>query len=549
MLSKLSISNYALISHVEVEFTEGLSVITGETGSGKSILLGALSLVLGERADLDALRVKTEKCVIEAHLQTAEEHKSFFEKHDLDFEQETIVRRELSPSGKSRAFINDTPVNLKTLKLFGDQMVDVHSQMGTGQLRDTSFQFELLDAAAKQQTEVIAWKTRFALWRNKLEELEELKAAAAQSKRDLDYFRFQFEELQELNLDQLNQEALESEAAMHRNAEDIAHSFGKVVFGLEEAESSILEELKRVSDALDGTSRVHGESAQLQERLKSSLIELKDIAEEATSLRDKAEGNPERLAQIEGVLDGLYALQNKHQLTSAEELIALRDELDAKINSIDSVEDRIIDLERWIEQEETGLLKQAQTLHKGREKAGVTLQKEIQAHLKAMKMPDAIISFHMTPSTTLDKNGCADLELLFSANKGSAALPLEKVASGGELSRLMLALKAAVSAYKKLPTLILDEIDTGVSGDVAARMADVMKHMSEELQLIAISHLPQVAGKAKQHYKVLKSTAQGTTQTSIVQLDTAARLEELASMLSGEQVTDSAREHAKALMN
>jgi len=225
-------------------------------------------------------------------------------------------------------------------------MVDVHSQMGTGQLRDTSFQFELLDAAAKQQTEVLAWKTRFALWKNKLEELEELKAAAAQSKRDLDYFRFQFEELQEVNLDQLNQEALESEAEMHRNAEDIAHSFGKVVFGLEETESSILEELQSVSAALDGTSRLHGESAQLQERLKSSLIELKDIAEEATSLRDKAEGNPERLAQIEGILDGLYALQNKHQLTSAEELIALRDELDAKINSIDSVEDRIIDLER-----------------------------------------------------------------------------------------------------------------------------------------------------------------------------------------------------------
>lgn len=549
MLSRLSISNYALISQVEVEFIDGLSVITGETGSGKSILLGALSLVLGERADLDALRIKTEKCIIEAHLRTTEEHKLFFDEHDLDFETETIVRRELSPSGKSRAFINDTPVNLKILKLFGDQMVDVHSQMATGKLRDTSFQFSLLDAASNQQKEVDQWKQRFTNWKNKLEELEGLKDSAAQSKRDLDYFKFQFEELSELNLDNLDQEVMEGEAEMHRNAEDIAQAFGKVAFGLEEADSSILLELKRVSDALDGISRVHGESAQLQERLKSALIELKDIADEATSLRDKAEGNPERLAQIEEVLNVLYSLQNKHQLSSTQELIVLRDELDAKINSIDSADDQISDLENWIREEENALLGDAKVIHEGRKKAASILQKEIQAHLRAMKMPDAVITFHMTPRTHLDKHGCADLELLFSANKGSEPLPLEKVASGGELSRLMLALKAAVGNYKKLPTLILDEIDTGVSGDVAARMADVMKHMSASLQLIAISHLPQVAGKAKHHYKVLKFTSNGTTQTSIEELDAPARLEELASMLSGEQVTDSAREHAKALMN
>lgn len=549
MLTKLSITNYALIAHVNVDFTSGLSVITGETGSGKSILLGALNLVLGERADLDALRVKTEKCIVEAHFHISDTLKTFFTANDLDFESETIVRRELSPSGKSRAFINDTPVNLKLLKVFGDQMVDIHSQLETGKLRDKNFRFELLDAVANQLNEVGAWRVRFDEMKHKEAELNSLKESALQSKRDLDYFRFQLDELLEADLDKLDAEALENEADMHRNAEGIALAFGKVVYGLDEADNALLPSLKSLVDALDSISNVHAQSKELKERMQSTLIELRDISEEATQLRDGSEQDPQRLAEIERALDKVYALQNKHQLQTAAELITLRDELDHKVNSIDSLDDRIKQLENAVAQETQKLKQEATVFHHARIEAGAQLQQEIQGHLTNMKMPHATLRFDLHLQDQLTRNGCSSLDLLFTANKGGNELPLEKAASGGEMSRVMLALKAVVSAYQSLPTLILDEIDTGVSGDVAARMADVMKHMSASLQLVAISHLPQVAGKAAHHYKVLKSVADGSTQTSIIKLDTTERLEELAGMLSGEQITDSAREHAKALMN
>ncbi|MFT6184208.1 MAG: DNA repair protein RecN (Recombination protein N), partial [Flavobacteriales bacterium] len=493
MLTKLSISNYALIAHVQVDFTSGLSVITGETGSGKSILLGALNLVLGERADLDALRIKTEKCIVEAHFNVREDFKDFFHSNDLDFESETIVRRELSPNGKSRAFINDTPVNLKLLKVFGDQMVDIHSQLETGKLRDKNFRFELLDSVASQLETVSVWRGKFDAMKSQETDLDKLKESALQSKRDLDYFRFQLDELLEVNLDELKQEALESEADLHRNAEGIAQAFGKVAYGLDESENAVLPSLKTLIDALDSIASVHLQSNELKERMQSTLIELQDISEEASNLRDGSEQDPQRLLEIEQVLDRIYALQNKHQLNTVDQLIHLRDSLDEKVNSIDSLDERIQALELKVEKEKEQLKKGALAFHKSRIKAGEKLQLEIQSHLTNMKMPHATMRFSLTLQDTLSRNGCSELELLFTANKGGNELPLEKAASGGELSRVMLALKAVISAYKALPTLILDEIDTGVSGDVAARMAEVMKYTSGSLQLMAISHLPQVA--------------------------------------------------------
>lgn len=548
MLKQLSIQNYALIEEAVFTPGSGLTVITGETGSGKSILLGALGLVLGERADLDALRSPESKCIVEATVQIDKRWHSFFEAEGLDFDTESIIRRELTPSGKSRAFINDTPVNLKLLKRFGNEVVDIHSQMETSRLRDRSYRFELLDAAAGHLHEVSAWQKAYDVLLEKQRELESLRETEAKSRLDLDYFRFQLEELDALQLDAIDPEALEQEADLYRNAEAISESQARVALALDEDDRSVVSILKELTQQLDRISEVHPASSVLRERLISATIELQDIAAEAADARDELDQDPQRLSELESLLDKLYAVQTKHRLQSLTELSDLRDELREKISGIDTIEDRIQELEQKIASTEKSLRKDAAHLHSTRSKAANMLSEEISKALSALKMPHAELRFDLEETDTLNRYGMSDLRLMFRANKGGQLLPLEKAASGGERSRVMLALKGVLTKHYDLPTLILDEIDTGVSGEVAARVAEMMREMADGMQLIAISHLPQVAGKAHHHYKVLKEVSGQHTFTRIQELSADERVEELASMLSGEAITDSAREHAKALL-
>jgi DNA repair protein RecN (Recombination protein N) len=548
MLKQLFIQNYALIEEAVFTPGGGLTVITGETGSGKSILLGALGLVLGERADLDALRSPESKCIVEATIQIDERWKKLFEEEGLDFDRETILRRELSPSGKSRAFINDTPVNLKLMKRFGNEVVDIHSQMETSRLRDRGYRFELLDAAAGHLETIRKWQSAYDLYLAEQRELEALKEAEAKSKLDLDYFRFQLEELDALRLDEITPEELEQEADLHRNAEAISEAQSRVALALDEDDRSVVSILKELIQSLDKVSDVHPLSASLRERLVSASIELQDIAAEAADARDDIDQDPQRLHELESLLDKLYAVQTKHRLQSLTELRELRDELHEKISGIDTIEDRIQALEQQLAKTEKELRKEAEQLHTVRAKAAKMLGEEISKALSALKMPHAELRFELEATDELNRYGLSDLRLMFKANKGGQSLPLEKAASGGERSRVMLALKGVLTRHYDLPTLILDEIDTGVSGEVAARMAEMMKEMAGGMQLIAISHLPQVAGKAHNHYKVLKEVSGQHTYTRLQELTADERIEELASMLSGEAITDSAREHAKALM-
>jgi DNA repair protein RecN (Recombination protein N) len=548
MLKRLRISNYVLIDQAELDLSRGLTVLTGETGSGKSILLGALHLILGERADLDVMRSPEEKCIVEAVFELHEDLKSFFESEDLDFEAETIVRREISPTGKSRAFINDTPVNLKTLKELGSRVVDIHSQMETSRLREKAFRFELLDACAQQQGEVRSYATSYKQLLSLRSELEALREQEHRSKLDLDFFRFQFEEISAVAIDKIDVSALEEEAQTLRNADTIAANLHKVSHILEEREEAILPQIKSLIQNLDTTSEVHAGSRELRDRLNSAYIEMQDIAAEALSNAEGISHDPARLHAIELELDQVYTLMNKHRLTSITELIDLREDLKSRIEAIDSLDEVIAERVTTISQLEQDLNSKADSLHQARVTAARTLEKQIQSLLVDLKMPHALLQFALSATQELGIHGKSDLVLLFTANKGAEPLALEKSASGGELSRLMLALKAVVSNYRSMPTLILDEIDSGVSGDVAARMAETMKHMSGEMQLIAISHLPQVAAKAEHHFKVLKETAHEATFTRINYLSASERVEELAGMLSGEVITESAREHARALL-
>ncbi len=548
MLKHLRIENYVLIDHVDLSLHSGLTAITGETGSGKSILLGALGLILGERAEFEALRNADEKCVVEATFQVDEALRSFFAENDLDFEPETIVRREINPAGKSRAFINDTPVTLKVLKDFGSELVDIHSQLESSRLRDKRFRFELLDAAAMQVDRFLSYQRVYREWQQAKRRLDELRIREAQSKADLDYFRFQLNELDDLKLDEQAWDDLVQEAETLRHAGSIAEALREVGYRLDDGDHPILAEMKRVVSALETIAHVHAPSAALHERLKSVYLELKDAAMEAAEAGDSIAENPERLTFIEQQLDELYRVQTKHRLNSVAELKALREEVSSKLEAIDQLDDTLAELTQSVAQKYTELRSLGNELHVTRLTAAQKLEAELATVLTRLKMPDAQLRFELSTVDEPGSYGCSDLQLLFTANKGTAPQPLEKSASGGELSRLMLALKAVVTGYKQLPTLILDEIDTGVSGDVAARMADTMADMAESTQLIAISHLPQVAGKAMHHLKVFKEVHGEKTYTRLQALRAEERVEELAGMLSGEMITDSAREHAKALL-
>ncbi|MBE0650304.1 MAG: DNA repair protein RecN [Bacteroidales bacterium] len=549
MLSHLSIKNYTLIDRAEVSFLPGFTVITGETGAGKSILLGALSLLLGKRADPSVLMDKDEKCVVEA---TFDIHglnlESFFRENDLDYEPETVLRREIVPSGKSRAFVNDTPVNLNILKDLGEKLVDIHSQHQTLLLNEADFQREVLDGYVNEPELLREYQELFTQYSESERRLAQLNEENQQARRDEDYFRFQLEELQaaRLNADELPQ--LEERAAMLSHAEEIGTSVALARSVLKEDEHSVLDQLNQVKDAFSRLAELHGGIREFVERLRSTVIELSDLSGDIDRFSDLADFDPEEMKQVEDRLDLLYRLQQKHHVDDITDLIEIRDDFQKKLDSIMSLDTQVEEEKARLEKLTVALEEKAKSLSGLRKKVSAGFEKEVEALLKQLGMKDAVFKVEIEVLKRFTPWGRDKITFLFNANKGGQLSKISKSASGGELSRLMLALKSLVQQVQVLPTIIFDEIDSGVSGEIAGKLGNILKKMSSQLQVMAITHLPQIAAKADAHLNVYKAEREGVTTSRIVPLTNEGRLEEIAKMLSDEKITDAARQAALALM-
>ena len=550
MITSLSIENYALIEKLSIDFSKGLSIITGETGAGKSILLGALGLVLGKRADLSSLKNKSEKCVIEAHFQISDYNlHPFFTANDLDYEAETIIRREILPSGKSRAFINDTPVNLQELQDLSLYLIDIHSQHQTQELSDEDFQFQIIDAIANNQELLEKYTTSLRLFKKQKSDLLDLNNQMQLALKEQDYNSFLLEELLQAKLESSNQEELELILEKLSNVEAIKENVEKALSIASDEQFGVLQNLKEIKNSLQKTTSFSAEYQSLFDRVNSVIIELDDVATELNQVVDSLINDPEQLEIVTQKLQLIYSLQKKHQVLSIQELLQIQYDLDTKVVAVSALENQIIILEKEIQQSVIALDGISNLIHSNRKKAIPTLTQKLIAILELLGMPN--VRFNIEINTTLNyfQNGKDELQFLFSANKGSDFGLLKKVASGGELSRIMLAVKAILAQYSKLPTIIFDEIDTGVSGEIAIKMGDIMKEMSKSMQVFAITHLPQIAAKGNNHFKVFKTIIHEITQSELKLLTNEERIIEIAQMLSGTVVSDSALNHAKALLD
>ena len=550
MITSLSIENYALIEKLSIDFSKGLSIITGETGTGKSILLGALGLVLGKRADLSSLKNKSEKCVIEAHFQISDYNlQPFFTANDLDYEAETIIRREILPSGKSRAFINDTPVNLQELQDLSLYLIDIHSQHQTQELSDEDFQFQIIDAIANNQELLEKYTTSLRSFKKQKSDLLDLNNQMQLALKEQDYNSFLLEELLQAKLESSNQEELELILEKLSNVEAIKENVEKALSIASDEQFGVLQNLKEIKNSLQKTTSFSAEYQSLFDRVNSVIIELDDVANELNQVVDSLINDPEQLEIVTQKLQLIYSLQKKHQVLSIQELLQIQYDLDTKVVAVSALENQIIILEKEIQQSVIALDSISNLIHSNREKAIPTLTQKLIAILELLGMPN--VRFNIEINTTLNyfQNGKDELQFLFSANKGSDFGLLKKVASGGELSRIMLAVKAILAQYSKLPTIIFDEIDTGVSGEIAIKMGDIMKEMSKSMQVFAITHLPQIAAKGNNHFKVFKTIIHEITQSELKLLTNEERIIEIAQMLSGTVVSDSALNHAKALLD
>lgn len=549
MLQHLSIHNYALINDLELDLSKGLSIITGETGAGKSILLGALRLVLGERADLKSIKNTEEKCIIEAVFNLKNlDLKPFFEKNDLDYEDETILRREILVSGKSRAFVNDVPTTLKVLEELSAHLIDVHSQFQTADIIAQEFQYEWIDAVANNQKTLEEFQCNLNFLKTKNRELNAILAKQAEIQKEKDYYDFIFNELEVADLDNLNPEELEQKQYLLENAEEVAGKLGQAIELMTDDTNGILAML---SD-LKTQSKVFSEyfsNEDLAHRIESLEIEAKDIFGEINRYTDQVEPDPVTLSEIQGRLNVYNNLLQKHHCATIEELRAFKTEIEKKLLQEANAASNLATLKSEISQITKQLNLLAKTLHERRIQVIPKIQAEILETLSVLGMQNSEIQISLSPSEEFNLFGKEDLSLLFSANKGAPLKTLEKSVSGGERSRLMLAVKRSLALHKTLPTLILDEIDTGVSGKIAGEMGKIMQQMSQNLQVISITHLPQVAAKGNTHYKVSKSEKAGVTQTEIHKLNDEERLNEIAQMISGANVTDAAKAQAKALLD
>lgn len=550
MIISLSIENFALIEKLNIDFSTGFSVITGETGAGKSILLGALDLVRGKRADLTTLKNKDEKCVIEAVF-TIENYnlKSFFEENDFDYETETIIRREILPSGKSRAFINDSPVNLQQLQDLSDCLIDIHSQHQTLELNNQDFQITLLDSLAKNQNLVSQYKSELSLYKKIDNSLKELISNKNSLDKEQDYNTFLLEELLAADLKLGEQEILESELEMLSNVEFIKENIEKSIAISEEEQFGVIQNLKEIRISLQKISGLSSVYNQLFERVNSVIIELEDVNQDLNSELEKLVFNPEKLELVNQKLQTIYLLQKKHQVETIDELIAIKDELDAKVFLSNDIENQIAAFQIQLQSKKDLLDELSKNIHDNRVGVVPNLTQRLSAILSQLGMSNAQFQFEIQYGENFLSDGKDTVQLLFSANKGSNFGLLKKVASGGEMSRIMLAIKSVLAEETKLPTIIFDEIDTGISGEIANNMAEIMKQMSNQMQIFAITHLPQIASKGKAHYKVFKTIKENTTVSEIILLNGNERILEIAEMLSGKNPSESALTHAKALLN
>lgn len=550
MITSLSIENFALIEKLSVSFSDGFSVITGETGAGKSILLGALGLVLGKRADLNSLKNKEEKCIIEAHFQIKNYNlKSFFEANDLDYEDETIIRREILPSGKSRAFINDTPVNLNELQDLSNYLIDIHSQHQTQELSDDGVQFQIIDSVASNFDLISDYSLKLKEYKKSKSNLKSKSELLQSVLKEQDYNTFLLEELLSANLKSGEQEELEVQYEKLNNVEFIKENLVKSLALANEEQIGVLENLKEIKLSFQKIANFSPEYNQLFERISSVLIEFDDVEKELSQLSENLFSDPEELDLINQKLQFIYTLQKKHQVNSVDELLAIQNDLDNKVVSVTTLESEIATIEKSIQEIEIQLNDIANKIHNNRAEAVPVLTDKLAAILEQLGMANARFNIQLTVKEEFYTNGKDEIQFLFSANKGSDFGLLKKVASGGEMSRIMLAVKSVLSQYSKLPTIIFDEIDTGVSGEIAHKMGEIMKSMSENMQVFAITHLPQIAGKGKDHFKVYKVIKENQTQSELKLLSNDERVIEIAQMLSGSTISDSALNHAKELLN
>lgn len=550
MITSLSINNYALIEKLAIDFSEGFTSITGETGAGKSILLGALGLVLGKRADLSSLKNKEEKCVIEAHFSIENYHlEDFFTQANLDYEAHTIIRREILPSGKSRAFVNDTPVNLQELQDLSEFLLDIHSQNETQELSEEKTQFQIIDAVAKNQPILLDYQQQLKAYKITLAEIAEVEELKKNIIKEQDYNAFLLAELQSIPLDQIDVEAEETKAQALSNVSTIKENLSKSHALADQDSIGVLAQLAEMKTVLQRIAGFSVEYNQLFERITASYIEIKDVVGEIESALDLVNEDPAALESIHQLLQQVYTLQKKHQVNSLAELCALREEIEAKVSSAAHLDETLARLAINKSKYETQLDQLSDTLHANRIQTIPLLIAQWTTLLADLGMPAVRFDMQLVPKDTYLPNGKESLQFLFSANKGSELGLLKKVASGGEMSRIMLATKAILANYTQLPTLIFDEIDTGVSGEIATKMALIMAQMSANRQVFAITHLPQIAAKGQTHFKVYKVAQEANTQTQLKQLSYEERVLELAEMVSGKDPAVSAINHAKALLN
>ena len=550
MILSLSIKNYALIEDIQVPLTKGLTIITGETGAGKSILLGALGLLLGKRADLGSVKDATQKCIIEGEFSLKGYGlQPLFKDHDLDYDVHTIIRREILPSGKSRAFVNDTPVGLSQLQALGGYLVDIHSQQETNSFATEVFQLEVLDALAGNAPILQGYQNALLEFTSISKQLEKQLSQKEAALKELDYHTFLQQELMEASLHTIDQQALETNYNTLNNAEEIQGSFAEIEQLFSQENTGIIDSVKQARSLLNNISKYAPSYQELYDRLHSVTLELEDVVSSIENTSEDLQVDPTELFRINEVLKTLYRLQHKHSVSSVKELSEIESNLSSKIYNSQHLDTTIETLEKEKQKLTQALLKLAKDLHDNRVEALPMLQQKLEAYLSLLGLPNAKFKVEFTTSPTFKKSGTDSLAVYFTANKGGNFGLLKKVASGGEMSRIMLSVKALLSQYKKLPTIVFDEIDTGVSGEIALKMAYIMGEMSTHMQILSITHLPQIAAKGEQHIKVYKEDRQNTTVTHLKQLSQEERIVEIAQMIGGKNITDTTLANAKELLN
>lgn len=549
MIERLHIRNYAIIEEVEIKFSKGLTIITGETGAGKSIILGALGLIMGKRADTRVLYNQESKCIVEAHFKIGKHQvKSFFQANDLDYDSEVIIRRELSPSGKSRAFINDTPVTLPLLKELSAALIDLHQQFDTMELHQSSFQLKMLDALADNSELLASYQQGFQAYQANVRRLESLRQQDQQAAQEVDYYTFLLEEFEKAALEADEQENLEQEQQLLENAEGIKSAFTAGYMNISESEDAISGRLRELNNLIAQHRDINPEIGRIADRMDSLLLEAEDIADELKRIEENTEFNPERLQEVGDRLDMIYRLQNKHQVRTIAELLELQGDIALKVEAFSDLGGTIANLEAQISAQQAELLEKAQKLSTRRKAVVQSFEMRIHSMLEQLSMEHARMQITIDDDAQLNASGIDQVNFLFAANKGGRFESIKDVASGGELSRLTLVTKSLVASAIPLPTMIFDEIDTGVSGNVAMKMGEILRTLANEHQVVVITHTPQVASKANKHYFVYKQVIGESTFTKVKKLDKEARVFEIATMLSGNPPTKAAVENAKQLI-